>query len=49
MSAAENRATFTLAAAAMDSLRRDFNDGMPPFNPRVVFAEENCRTVGKRE
>ena len=49
MSAEQNRATFTLAAAAMDSLRRDFNDGLPPFNARVIWASENGRTVGKRE
>lgn len=48
MSAQDNRSNFILAAAAMDSLRRDFTDGEPPFNPRVIFASEGGRTLGTK-
>lgn len=45
----QNRRDFPLATAAMDSLNREFNDGMPPFNARVIYASENGKTVGRRE
>jgi len=45
----QNRLDFPLATAAMDSLNRDFNDGMPAFNARVIWASENGKTVGRRE
>lgn len=44
-----NRRDFPLATAAMDSLNREFDDGMPPFNARVIYAEEGGRRVGRRE
>jgi hypothetical protein len=45
----QNRRDFPLTTAAMDSLRREFNDGEPPFEPRVIFAEESGKTIGRRE
>jgi len=45
----QNRRDFPLATAAMDSLNREFNDGMPSFNARVIWCEENGKTLGKRE
>jgi hypothetical protein len=44
-----NRIDFPWTTAILDSLRRDFNDGMPPFNARVIFASENGKTIGRRE
>lgn len=40
---------FQLETAAMDSLNREFNDGMPPLNARVIYAEENGKSIGRRE
>jgi len=50
MSARErNRRDFPLATAAMDSLNRDFNDGLPPFNARVIYASEGGKSIGRRD
>jgi hypothetical protein len=45
----QNRRDFPLATAAMDSLNREFNDGMPPFNARVIYASEGGKSIGRRE
>jgi hypothetical protein len=44
-----NRRNFPQTTAIMDLWRRDFNDGLPPFEPRVVFAQEGGKTLGKRD
>jgi hypothetical protein len=44
-----NRRDFPQTTAIMDMWRRDFNDGLPPFEPRVIFAEEGGKTLGKRD
>jgi hypothetical protein len=43
-----NREAFPFAAELMDAFSQDFDDGLPPFDPKLIYAEENGRSIGKR-
>lgn len=42
-----NREDFPFAAELMDAFSVGFNDGLPPFAPKLIYAEQNGRHIGK--
>jgi hypothetical protein len=46
--AAELRSIFTFAAEMKAGLMQDFDDGLPPFAPKLIYAEQDGRTIGKK-
>ncbi len=32
----------------MDAFSQDFNDGLPPFDPKLIYAEHDGRSIGRK-